>query len=227
MYVSRFCAFLPKLIEDPMARRTKAEAQETRRAIMQAAMRQFSQQGWAATSLCDVAREAGVTRGAIYWHFQNKSELLMALWQELCEPISQMLSASLNEEEPDPLGQLERFLLLLLENVTTSDSHREFFRLFFNQTELNEEVAAFHRMIKEELAVYQAELKTALRNAISRRQLPADLDVAQAAVFIHCALDGLILNALHPCSLIALEMHMKTYVHFILSALRQGLAEHP
>lgn len=208
-----------------MARRTKAEAQETRRAIMQAAMRQFSQQGWAATSLVDVAREAGVTRGAIYWHFENKAELLIALWQELCEPIGQMLSASLNVDEPDPLGHLERFLLLLLENVTESDSHREFFRLFFNQTEPSSEVEAFHRMIKEEIAVYQSELKAALCNAIHRGQLPSDLDVDQAAVFIHCALDGLILNALHPCSMISLALHTKTYVHFILSALRHGLPD--
>ena len=76
-----------------MARRTKAEAQETRHAIMQAAMRQFSQQGWAATSLAAVASEAGVTRGAIYWHFKNKAELLMALWQELCEPISHRITS--------------------------------------------------------------------------------------------------------------------------------------
>jgi len=208
-----------------MARRTKAEAQETRHAIMQAAMRQFSQQGWAATSLAAVASEAGVTRGAIYWHFKNKAELLMALWQELCGPISQMLSASLNVDEPDPLGHLERFLLLLLENVTTSDSHREFFRLFFNQTEPNDEILAFHRLIQDVVSNYQTELRAALRNAMAHHQLPADLDVDQAAVFIHCALDGLILNALHPCSMLTLELHMKTYVQFILSALRHGLRD--
>jgi len=205
-----------------MARRTKAEAQETRHAIMQAAMRQFSQQGWAATSLVDVAREAGVTRGAIYWHFENKAELLMALWQELCEPIGQMLSASLNVDEPDPLGHLERFLLLLLENVTTSDSHREFFRLFLNQSDPSDEMAEFYQLIKADVEEYQTELKAALRNAIAHQQLAADLDVDQAAVFIHCALDGLILNALHPCSMIMLELHMNTYVQFILSALRHG-----
>lgn len=208
-----------------MARRTKAEAQETRRAIMQAAKRQFSQQGWAATSLCEVAREAGVTRGAIYWHFKNKAELLMALWEELCEPIGQMLSASVNADEPDPLGHLARFLLVVLENVTTSDSHREFFRLFFNQTEPTDEILEFHQLSQEVVINYQAELRNALRNAIAHQQLPADLDVEQAAVFIHCAVDGLILNALHPCSQITLEPYRQNYVQFILSALRHGLPD--
>lgn len=208
-----------------MARRTKAEAQETRRAIMKAAMRQFSQQGWSATSLVDVAREAGVTRGAIYWHFENKAELLMALWQELCEPIGQMLSASLNVDEPDPLGHLERFLLLLVENVTTSDPHREFFRLFLNQSDPSDEMAEFYELIKADVEEYQTELKAALRNAIAHQQLPADLDVEQAAVFIHCAVDGLILNALHPCSQITLEPYRQNYVQFILSALRHGLPD--
>ncbi|KSB87046.1 hypothetical protein LFZ31_05135 [Salmonella enterica subsp. enterica serovar Newport str. S09097] len=39
------------------------------------ALRLFSQQGVSATSLAEIANAAGVTRGAIYWHFKNKSDL--------------------------------------------------------------------------------------------------------------------------------------------------------
>ena len=64
-----------------MARRTKEEAQETRQAILDAAVRVFAQQGVANASLTDIAQEAGVTRGAIYWHFANKADLINTLWE--------------------------------------------------------------------------------------------------------------------------------------------------
>lgn len=53
-------------------RRTKAEAQETREQIFRAGIKVFAEKGYAAATMSDVAREAGCTRGAIYWHFKNK-----------------------------------------------------------------------------------------------------------------------------------------------------------
>ncbi|MCL4562239.1 MAG: TetR family transcriptional regulator, partial [Chloroflexi bacterium] len=56
-------------------RRTKEEAAETRDLLLKSALSVFSQKGYSATTLGDVARAAGVTRGAIYWHFGSKAEL--------------------------------------------------------------------------------------------------------------------------------------------------------
>ena len=58
-----------------MARKTKRQAQETKQQIIDAALRLFTVQGVSATSLSDIASAAGVTRGAIYWHFKNKVDL--------------------------------------------------------------------------------------------------------------------------------------------------------
>ena len=55
--------------------KTKQQAGETRRQIIDAALTAFSEQGVSATSLVDIAKQAGVTRGAIYWHFKNKVDL--------------------------------------------------------------------------------------------------------------------------------------------------------
>ena len=59
-----------------MVRRTKEEAQETRNSILDAAERVFFEKGVSRTSLADIAQAAGVTRGAIYWHFAHKSDLV-------------------------------------------------------------------------------------------------------------------------------------------------------
>ena len=53
-------------------KRTKEEAALTREQIFRAGITVFARKGYAAGTLNDVAREAGVTRGAIYWHFGNK-----------------------------------------------------------------------------------------------------------------------------------------------------------
>ena len=82
-----------------MARRTKEEAQQTRCHIMSTALDLFCQQGLARTSLTDIAKAADLTRGAIYWHFKNKEELFVTLWEELCAPLSHQLDACVDEAE--------------------------------------------------------------------------------------------------------------------------------
>ena len=62
-----------------MARSTKEEALETRSRILDAAEEVFFTRGLAQSSLADVAVAADVTRGAIYWHFKNKSDLFEAM----------------------------------------------------------------------------------------------------------------------------------------------------
>src|SRR3712207_207132 len=77
-------------------RKTKEEADATRRALLKAALVVFSRRGYAATTLEEVARAANVTRGAVYWHFGSKAELYNALVREVSErstPIIQQAAA--------------------------------------------------------------------------------------------------------------------------------------
>ena len=68
-----------------MPRRTKEDAAITRQNLLQAALKVFSRKGYTATTLEDVAGEAQVTRGAIYWHFGSKAELYNSLFREYSE----------------------------------------------------------------------------------------------------------------------------------------------
>lgn len=62
-----------------MARRTKAEAAQTRELILEAALKIFSEKGYSKATFVDVAREIGLSKGAVYWHFKTKPDLLAAL----------------------------------------------------------------------------------------------------------------------------------------------------
>ncbi|MFA7172049.1 MAG: TetR family transcriptional regulator [Kiritimatiellia bacterium] len=62
-----------------MARRTKAEAAKTRQKILKAARDLFSKKGYDRTTFEDIAHRINLTKGAVYWHFRSKPELLRQL----------------------------------------------------------------------------------------------------------------------------------------------------
>ena len=66
-----------------MPRKTHDDSLETRKRILESALRLFSRRGFERTSLSDIAKYSNVTRGAIYWHFENKEDLFAALCEEL------------------------------------------------------------------------------------------------------------------------------------------------
>lgn len=74
-----------------MARKTKAEAAATREALLEAAEEVFFAKGVARTSLEQIARHAGLTRGAVYWHFKNKGDLFMALVEQVRMPFQSLM----------------------------------------------------------------------------------------------------------------------------------------
>ena len=78
-----------------MARCTKQEAQITRERLLDAAERVFEARGVARTSLAEIAQAAGVTRGALYWHFKDKAALFNAMLDRVALPLSAELEALL------------------------------------------------------------------------------------------------------------------------------------
>jgi len=62
-----------------MARRTKAEAEQTRQRILKAALDLFVEKGYERTTFKDVADRIQLTKGAVYWHFKSKPDLFADL----------------------------------------------------------------------------------------------------------------------------------------------------
>ena len=92
-------------------RRTKQQSERTRQDIIAAARRVFARQGVTRTTLEEIAVAAGVTRGAIYWHFADKTELFFAMREQVAVPMVDRIDlALLGVEGSDPLAGVERFL---------------------------------------------------------------------------------------------------------------------
>ncbi|OBZ97111.1 TetR family transcriptional regulator [Pararhizobium polonicum] len=89
-------------------RRTKAEAEETRNSIISAAERVFYEKGVSNATLEDVANAAGVTRGAIYWHFSNKTDLFLELYNSVSMPLEDMIAREIEAPDSDVLCYIEK-----------------------------------------------------------------------------------------------------------------------
>jgi len=124
-----------------MARKTKAEAAETRLKILDAAELLFFERGVAQTSLEQVAEAAGVTRGAIYWHFSNKVDLFRALHERVRLPQEQIVERAAVEGHPDPLGLIEQVALDCLKIVTSDLRQQRVFTILLLRCEYVGEMA--------------------------------------------------------------------------------------
>ena len=67
---------------DGRTRAARAQGRAARDELLSAALRVFADRGFAAASMDAVAAEAGYSKGALYWHFSSKEELLLTLLDE-------------------------------------------------------------------------------------------------------------------------------------------------
>ena len=74
-------------------RKTKEDALATRERLLDAAEALFRERGVTRTSLAEVATAAGMTRGAVYWHFKDKADLFRAMCDRATLPLDAQFRA--------------------------------------------------------------------------------------------------------------------------------------
>ena len=205
-----------------MARATKEEALETRNRILDAAEDIFHAQGVSRTSLADVADRANVSRGAIYWHFKNKSDLFDAMCERVRLPMEEMAAPALDEREADPLGQLRRTCLFVLEQVMHNSHSRKVLGIVFHKCEYVEAAGTIVERQQEVFLRGRRHIEGSLRNAVAKGQLPSDLDTALAALMFQAQLDGLINTALFTPDGGGMERHAERLIDAAIESLRSA-----
>jgi TetR/AcrR family acrAB operon transcriptional repressor len=177
-----------------MVRRTKEEAQETRNRILDAAEVIFQGKGVSRTSLADVAAQAGVTRGAIYWHFRNKLDLFDAMVQRVLAPVEARL-AQLQAHEPDlSLETVRSLVLYFLEQVESDARVHRVLETAWHKCEHVGEMARMRDLHLECGNRHLDVMAAALRAAQQRGGLSPALDPRHAALGLMALVDGLVVN---------------------------------
>ena len=105
-----------------MARRTKAEADETRTKLLDAAEAVFFEKGVSRTSLGDIAERAGATRGAVYWHFKDKVDIFSSVLGRICMPFDEICE-NIYGDMP-PLARIRRSIQEVVDSMDADERRR-------------------------------------------------------------------------------------------------------
>lgn len=174
-----------------MVRRTKEEAEITRLQIIDAARRVFLEHGVSHTSLEKVAAAAGVTRGAVYWHFKNKTELFFAMREEAVLPFVDRVV--FDAAADDPLAGIERALLEIFRVLAEEPRTRETFEILSAKCEYVAEFAGMRACSAGQMnflhqltdAYSHAQLKGQLRPGADPQALAYDSFLFVAGLIKH------------------------------------------
>ena len=175
-----------------MARRTKEDALATHHQLLDAAERVFAEKGVSRTSLQDIAQAAGVTRGAIYWHFTNKADLFNAMMARITLPMEQALQQIGHDAGQDPLVELQRSLLAAIRKIVSDDRTRLVFEVATLKVEYVDELLAVKARHVQTHADGKREIQRSLQEAAARRHLTLEVSPAVAAQGLQALVVGLI-----------------------------------
>jgi len=142
-------------------RRTKEDAEITRQQLLKAATKVFAEKGYAATRLSDIADEANVTRGAIYWHFENKKNLFIALFKERVSPIFELVAQAI-EENNRPLAKIEKLTTVLFDKMACDQEIKRDQQLEFMEMKVRGDFPE----IKEYMKAHAEKLNSAMLKII-------------------------------------------------------------
>ncbi len=205
-----------------MARKTKEEALKTREAILDAAVQLFSVRGVSHTTLGEIALKAGVTRGAIYWHFRNKEDMLGALWDQLLMPFEPINQLCEDRDEPDPLGKFYEAQIAFFKSLKYDPRMLKLFQILLNKCEAVKDTGTLHLHRVNCHLEGQKKIEKVLRNAIRQGQLPETLDVRLGSIATISFIDGLINNWIMFPGLLDIETGIRAMLAGLTQMLRSG-----
>lgn len=177
-----------------MARRTKEDALVTRELILDAAERVFRRRGVSRTSLQEIAQEAGLTRGAIYWHFQNKGDVFNAMMDRVTLPMEASFKDLPGVSQEMPLDQLRRGVADAFRKTVHDPQVQRVFEVAIHLVEYVEELATVRERHIGERGKCVADMKNLLRLAMQNGQLGQRVPAATAAIGLHALISGLLQN---------------------------------
>jgi TetR/AcrR family acrAB operon transcriptional repressor len=177
-----------------MVRRTKEEAAATRDSILDAAEILFAKHGVSRTTLQHIATAAGVTRGAIYWHFVDKGAVFSAMMERATMPMDAAVKLAGERAPTDPLQSLRDEMMAVLQIVEGDEKARRVFEIATLKTEFTDEVDSARAHKRESVARWRGRLQDQFAQAKAEGTLPASVDPRNASMCMWVMLDGLIRN---------------------------------
>ena len=201
-----------------MARKTKELALETREKLLESALDVMSEKPFNTVSIDEIASRVGLSKGAVYWHFKNKNDLLLHLIKYLSEKTCLYLSE--DGKQLEDFEGLRRFFHDKLVKFGSSERLQKINRLLRRHHEWSEE--ANMAVMEFVLEMTRRERETVGR-IISRHQerheVRADFPAHEIATLLSAIFHGMFFFQLSEM----FNMDFAKYANFIFDALEKEL----
>jgi Transcriptional regulator len=176
-----------------MVRKTKADAMITRQKLIAAAIEQFATRGVSVTTLTDIADAAGVTRGAIYWHFQSKTELFNEIWRQQI-PLSEIIQHRLTQNERNnPLAFMRETFIVALQYISQTPKQQALMQILYHKCEFTNEMVS-ESEIRQWLFFRYEKMRYLLKKCVSEGYLPAQMNIELTLLVLHSFFSGVLKN---------------------------------
>ena len=203
-----------------MARKTKEDAEHTHTALLDAAEQVFYEHGVAQTTLNDIAIAAGMTRGAIYWHFKDKTALLQALFDRAMLPMEALLTELSSNLVADPLGTMRQIMVKALTTLAQSERQQKVNTILLHRCENTGDAAGAISREQQHREECFCQVGEILGTAVQQGQLPADTDINAAAQTLHAFMVGTIHEWLQDTQRYCLLKQAPGMVDMIMAGLK-------
>ena len=205
-------------------KRTPERARQTRESLLHAALDVFDKRGVARASMEEIARAAGVTRGALYWHFKSREDLFDALFQHLFQEFGQQLGDNIRSASPDMLGNLRRALLGCFERLECDETICKSLRVIHLKCEHSEDNAAITALLRRYKRMWLEQMHAALTLCVRQGALPGKLDVDAASLYLRSLLFGLLHLRLQQPAHAPMQQQAARIIDAALDTLRASVA---
>jgi len=177
-----------------MVRKTKEDAELTRQRIIDAAKVVFLTRGVSRSTLEHIASQAEVTRGAVYWHFKNKTEIFYAIRDRVFLPLIDRMDDTLASPsaKDDSLTQIENSLCDTINELNENIEMRQIYEIMMIKCEYVDEFATVLQQILGNCSNITEKIQLAYERAKTENILAPTLSPNALALDTHLFFSGLL-----------------------------------
>jgi AcrR family transcriptional regulator len=174
-----------------MQRQRKEQGEHTRQAIIDVTTKLFASRGYAGTSLDLIAKEAQTSKSSIFWHFENKEDLLFTVVDRAMSEW-EVRAGSEILAQPDPPAQLGKLIDLYRELAQDRpDTLRLLLGLLLETADVNEDVKKrFQRMYRG----YRTSIQIVIEEGISAGHFTREIPSVHLSALVLALFDGLFIQ---------------------------------
>ncbi len=176
-----------------MARRTKEEAEQTRQEILKASLDLFSEKGYSKTTFDEIAKRINKTKGAVYWHYRNKPDLLVAIIKDAITKLNEHVCMIM--PETNNINDLKKYFLYHAQLIESSPELRKFMFFALYQMEWSENIyKKVNKSLEDILDGPQKRIKETLTIMKKRGEITKDTNIDEISEVFFCFWKGAVDN---------------------------------